>query len=733
LRGGGVMNLIDIAEDYKLAGLNPLPLYKDKAPKLAPGHPYLYEEVPDHLIERLFERAEKIGIACGSVSDKFYCIDFDKHGGQDIKTIFEQYIQNPIVYELLRTKRISAYVTPSQGYHLYYKGSIEQGGQTFAKWDAKEVMIEMRGNGQYAAVYPSEGYAHLHGCEITEVDRLELSEEQELHNLARSFTLFFSQKDQSTNEKSDRKWPEKWDTNNPRGKFNEENISRISDWLGALNWEYEYTRSDGVEYWRRAGKDKGISGTVGANRGMFYCFTSSDANFEANTAYSPFDLFTIVEHKGDWKKALEAITPKATIAERDVIPDPESFPLDIFPKGIQDLIHELKEGADYYEDFVSVSIMTAYAACNGNKVKLRVKNSWIAPTVFWFIALGAPGTKKTHPIKAILKPLIDQDKNSKKNYDGLVREWESNEKKGEKPKFIQSVIQDYTIEALHLVHSINPKGICLYKDEIKGFLNDMNKYKSNGKGSDEQFWLESFNNSDYYVSRVSREPLLISNINIQVIGTIQHDVLEEVVADYSGNGLIDRFLFTRAETQVYAMSRKDIDPNSLQRFYDNVSAIINSPEMVYKDDRDTTILDIPTDCMEFYYDFDTQLTEIQNNLSETLQIRGYVSKLKSYYPRFVLLIALMDMFADGVEAEITMDVMERAKRVTMYFLSTARAVFSETEDNREMKSVIHSMNGKTKTEKIIALLKKGYKQTEIAKGLKTTQPFVSRVAKSNEL
>jgi hypothetical protein len=727
------MKLIEIAEDYKIAGLNPLPLHEDKSPKLDKGHPYLYQEVPDHLLERLFGEAKKIGIACGTVSDKFYCIDFDCHGGQDIKKIFDQFIESPIVYELLRTKRISAYMTPSGGFHLYYKSVVEQGGQTFAKWDAKAVMIEMRGNGQYSAVYPSNGYCHLLGCELTEIDRLELTEEQELHNLARSFTMFFSQKDQSTNEKSDRKWPEKWDTTSVRGKFNEDNISKISDWLGALNWEYEYTRSDGVEYWRRPGKDKGISGTVGANRGMFYCFTSSDANFEANTAYSPFDLFTIVEHKGDWKKALDAISPKPITPEKEITPDPESFPIDIFPVGLQELIHELKEGADYYEDFVAVSIMTAYATCNGNKVKLKVKNSWIAPTIFWFIALGAPGTKKTHPIKTILKPLIDQDKKSKRQYDGLVREWEATEKKGEKPKFIQTVIQDYTIEALHLVHSINPKGICLYKDEIKGFLNDMNKYKSNGKGSDEQFWLESFNNSDYYVSRVSREPLLISNINIQLIGTIQHDVLEEVVSNYSGNGLIDRFLFTRAETKVYPMSQKDIDPATLERFYTQINAILDSSEFLYNNESDSIVLDIPSSCMELYFKFDMELTEIQNNLSETLQIRGYVSKLKSYYPRFILLITLMDTFADGVELEINADVMIRAERLTKYFLSTARAVFSETEDNREMKAVIHAMNGKTKTEKIIALLRKGYKQTEIAKGLKTTQPFVSKVAKANEL
>jgi hypothetical protein len=344
--------------------------------------------------------------------------------------------------------------------------------------------------------------------------------------------------------------------------------------------------------------------------------------------------------------------------------------------------------------------------------------------------LGAPGTKKTHPIKTILKPFIDSDKASKKLYDSEVEEYEKTDKKGKKPKFLQTVMQDYTIESLHLVHSINPKGICLYKDEIKGFLNDMNKYKAGGKGSDEQFWLESFNNADYYVNRVSREPLLISNINIQLIGTIQPDVLEEVISEYSGNGLIDRFLFTRAETKVYPMTRKDINPEVLERWNRNITSLLQHPDMWYADERDTVILEMCDDCKELYFSFEEWLTDIQNDENETSQIRGYISKLKSYYPRFILILTLMDTFSDGLEAEVTPEIMERAQRVTKYFLSTARAVFAESDENREIKQVMKFNGGKTKAEMIELLSKKGYKNTEIAKVCKCSKAYVSKVLTS---
>ena len=79
----------------------------------------------------------------------------------------------------------------------------------------------------------------------------------------------------------------------------------------------------------------------------------------------------------------------------------------------------------------------------------------------------------------------------------------------------------------------------------------MNKYR---KGSDEEFWLESFNNGSYIVNRVTKEPIMVENININIIGTIQHDVLHKVVTDYAGNGLIDRYLSTSAEDKVYPLT-----------------------------------------------------------------------------------------------------------------------------------------------------------------------------------
>jgi hypothetical protein len=150
------MQLTDHAYDLLMEGLQPLPLKDNKAPLLDKGHNYLYELVKEDDIQKLFEKAQKIGIACGKVSDGFYCLDFDKHNGEPIDDIYNSYISLPYIKDLLSQGKLSIYSTAGGGYHIYfiYRDEVLT-GECFAYWQTKSVMIEIRGNGQYAACWPS--------------------------------------------------------------------------------------------------------------------------------------------------------------------------------------------------------------------------------------------------------------------------------------------------------------------------------------------------------------------------------------------------------------------------------------------------------------------------------------------------------------------------------------------------------------------------------------------------
>lgn len=317
------MNFINIAYDLLNEGFNPLPLNNNKSPKLKKGHQYLYEKVNENDIEKLFTHAEKIGIACGIVSDGFYCLDFDKHNGENIDIIYDAFISMPYIYSLLEEGKISVYKTMGGGYHVYFRYTKQVlSGEVFSFWDTKSVMIEIRGNGQYCACYPSNGYTHLTGIEylkLTEID----SEKDWLamKDFAHSFNQYKELVSKNKISSNDKKWAESWKNDTPDGKFNLEFENEAKELLFKAGWQINDSRNDGVEYWTRPNKDAkdGFSATFGHYKGMFYIF-SEDAvcrPFNAKQAYSPFNILTELKYDGDWKRAKNDLRKRFNMVDNE--------------------------------------------------------------------------------------------------------------------------------------------------------------------------------------------------------------------------------------------------------------------------------------------------------------------------------------------------------------------------------------------------------------------------------
>ncbi len=51
-------------------------------------------------------------------------------------------------------------------------------------------------------------------------------------------------------------------------------------------------------------------------------------------------------------------------------------------------------------------------------------------------------------------------------------------------------MQDVTPEAVHRILSENPRGLCLYADELAGWFKNFNRYNN---GSESEFWMSVFN------------------------------------------------------------------------------------------------------------------------------------------------------------------------------------------------------------------------------------------------
>lgn len=718
-----MMNIKKYAEIYIAADINPIPIGTGKIPALKSGHTYLSEKHNDLSV---FDNVTKIALACGIVSDNLLCIDFDQKNGNDVSPIFNQFIESQ--YFKLIEDNCAVIKTPSGGYHIIIKTEHPINTFKIANFADGTTMIETRGSGAYFVTYPSDGYIYIRGLAIENIEKTDAGTVTELINYARSFSRV-QILESATNKGV---WGENWDKNKPDGKYNKECADEAKTLLYDNGWNYIETRRDGVEYWTRPGKsvEDGISATWGKYFNCFYVFTSSVKEFNSNKAYSPFDIYTQYKHSGNWKEAKDELRRRFGMDTSEIINYEEErkqidFPIEIFPNFLRNYIMEAKRTLQFTPDYFAVSIMSAIASVNGNKYKLRVKNGWDAQSTFWFAIVGEPGVMKTHPLTTALKPIRKIDDKSYDRYQHELYEYNSMDVKDKKsfpkPFFRQILVQDSTLEALHKMHVLNPRGILMYKDELIGFMQDMNKYRN---GSDEAFWLESFNNGSITINRAGADTMKLNNICINLIGTIQPDVLSDVVSKQGENGLIDRFLFTESQSKINRFSLESIDED-YNSWYNKLMQDIHN-EFTYFKDTDTVFLKLDGEHIQYMQKVDEKLCKIQED-DEMSHMRNYVNKLKTYYPRFVLLCALLQKFDDLGDVKIDLNCMENAEKLCDYFLNSALNVFNDTSNKSEIVEISSKIKGLGKTEKVIELNKKGIKNADIARQLKVSRSYVTQV------
>lgn len=731
-----------------MAGLNPLPLRENKAPNLPKGHRFLYEE-NETLLNFDSTDTKKIGIACGKVSENLLCIDFDKHQGQDITTIFNKYIDCAVYHLLISAKKISVYSTPSGGYHIIFRTETALKGTTLSRYEDGNIMIETRGDGQYIASFPSDGYKYIAGCEITELRKLDVEESDFLLYRATIFNQDLSNVKKQTGSlitDEQRKWTGEWANNTPDGIFNNTGVDHVKKLLQEKGWTLSNTtkKTEETEYWIRPNKleEDGISATFGFKKNMFYVFTDSPDIYplEKNVAYSPFMLLVLLEYNGDWKQAkddlrdtygLKPINSLPKIEDDGIIED-INFPIEIFPEDYQSYILETNKTLTFSKDYIACSMLCAISTCIGNKVKIRIKNGYIDSPIFWFAIVGSRGANKTHPVASIMQPFKTIENNNFIKYTSDLLDFNSmpddQKNKSKKPQFKQHIVSDFTIEALYQVLSFNKKGVLLYKDELVGFFKDMNKYKKSG--GDEEFFLESFNNGSFTINRKTQDTLRLDKININIIGTIQDEVLMQLAGNHTENGLIDRFLFTKSETLAKPLTKENLPDEYIEWWSMKIGQVNN--EMKYIDEDDVIITDMTEDAFDYLLIIEEKYTFIQNDENTLSSLQTYYSKLRTYVKRFSLLIMIIEHFDYGTELIVNIDHIKKAELLIEYFAKTASNVFTENVRIKEKKEVFDTLRGQTSINKIKSLHEKGFKNVEIAKMTGKSKQYVGKVlTKSN--
>ena len=330
------MNLRDTAILYQQAGLAVLPARRaEKRPAVGAWKQYRDRPPTEAEVSAWFANDhDALCILCGKVSGNNEIIDFDS-GGEKFSAWWER-----ISAEL--RDRLVVERTPSGGYHVDYRCEAEICGNLKLAQrrleDGKVVtLIETRGEGGLFLCAPTPGYEVIQGdlCDppvLTEAERdVLLQTAWELNEYVPPvvdcppYSAAVGQRGgMSVGQGGCR--PDNADR--PGDDFNVRGDPRIV--LEQHGWMLARTGEN--EYWRRPGKTSGWSATLKDR--VFYVFSANADPFEPNRAYSPFAVFALLEHSGDWSRAASSLRSQGFGAPS---PSPGAAPPGVAPVKLEPL------------------------------------------------------------------------------------------------------------------------------------------------------------------------------------------------------------------------------------------------------------------------------------------------------------------------------------------------------------------------------------------------------------
>ncbi|MDG9705562.1 bifunctional DNA primase/polymerase [Streptomyces sp. DH37] len=323
------------ARELHDAGLCVLPIKADgsKAADVRSWTPYKVNRSTPEEHDRWFDGARPRGIAVvyGAVSGNVEMIEFEGHAIADgvLGEVTDIMEASGLGEEWRGILTGWATESPSGGRHFRVRvdGAPVPGNTKLASRLAREdeytpeerqrlaekpgarivrVQIETRGEGGYGLVEPSGGTVHASGKSYVRIaggpatiPTLDAEVMEAIRGVCRMVDTLPKPETPKTAPRDLRPLPD-------GGVRPGEDYEARTDWADILQpegWTFVYQHGQ-TRYWRRPGKDRGVSATTGraADRDRLYVFTTG-TEFTAEAPYTKFGAYALLHHGGNHKQA----------------------------------------------------------------------------------------------------------------------------------------------------------------------------------------------------------------------------------------------------------------------------------------------------------------------------------------------------------------------------------------------------------------------------------------------
>ena len=272
----------------------------------------------------------------------------------------------------------------------------------------------------------------------------------------------------------------------------------------------------------------------------------------------------------------------------DARPPVMAFDPELMPVSLRDWTVDIAERMQCPPDFPAIAAMISLASLLGRKIGIRPKrhDDWLEVPNLWGAVIGRPGMLKTPALAEAMRPLNRLAAQAREAHEHDARAWEAeklklelsakaikadaaraakargpdsrdqldnlihelhqlqNEEDAGPPPERRYLTNDTTVEKLGELLAANPNGLLVFRDELTGWLRQLDKDGQEGARS---FYLEAWSGKGRYVfDRIGRGTLHIDSACVSILGGIQPGPLIDYVSAANGqgrgaDGLLQRF------------------------------------------------------------------------------------------------------------------------------------------------------------------------------------------------
>ena len=401
------------------------------------------------------------------------------------------------------------------------------------------------------------------------------------------------------------------------------------------------------------------------------------------------------------------------------LPPVPPFPIKLLPKQIAAYVQDVAERMSCPVDFPAIAAMVALASALGSRVccKPYANGTWVVPAGAWGMVVSPPSAVKSPPLSEMLRPLYEMDKKAAEQYRADLEQYKllkgtyDNALKAAikhgsatiglplpvEPTMTRYVVNDSTYEMLVKIAAANPHGFLIWRDELMGWFHSLNK--ENQKEARGLYLTGWSGTEGYATDRISRDHVRADRVGLSLLGTIQPNVLRQIVYDtVSGgggdDGLVARFQFAVYPDPLKTFVKVDRNPDwaSMQHYEALIRKFVTlDPASVGATVGLDGLAFLPFDdtAQQIFDDWRQALEDrIRNPDSEEHPaMLAHLGKYRSLFPKLALVLHL----AAGHSGPIGKNAAQRAVAWTHYLEAHARRIY-HTATNRAMQSAVALAN-----------------------------------------